>query len=259
MATAPLADIPNCPADLGPAVIAATKAGREGPARTKRQAGQSRLVRDYAGLIHELARRVSRRVGHTVDFDDLVSEGTIGLLQAADRFDAHRQVKFESYATTRIHGAMLDYLRGLDPLSQRRRREASRVRRAEERLATKLGRAPTAPEVADALEMPLSQYYRLVAELNIPAPSPDSDLTGEIRSDAPDQEERLLDSQTQTGLRELVEGLPPRHRLVLQLVYFHDFSQKEAAKALDVSEPRVSQLRKEAVTKLRERAPSVSW
>ncbi|MBT9560722.1 MAG: sigma-70 family RNA polymerase sigma factor [Myxococcales bacterium] len=212
---------------------------------------QDRLVRDFASLIVDIARRVSRRIGHSADVDDLVSEGTIGLLQAAERYDVNRQVKFEAYASTRIHGAMLDYLRHLDPLSQRRRREASRVRRAEERLSASLGRPATSAEVARELAMPLSQYLRLMAEFAAQGATSESDLLVELKSETPNQEEHLAGIEDQSALRRHVEALGTRHRQVLLMVYFYDFSQKEVAKVLGVSEPRVSQLRKEAVERLR--------
>ncbi len=213
-----------------------------------------RLVKEYGVLITEVARRVSRRIRHSVDFDDLVSEGTIGLIQAAERFDPSRQIRFEAYASTRIHGAMLDYLRHLDPLSQRRRREASRLKRAEDRLAQRLGRPPAAEEVAAELELPLEQYLRVAAEVLMPALSNDLDAMAEVRSDEPTQEEFLVSTEDQTALRRLLDLLPGRARQVLLLVYFYDYSQKEAARALEVSEPRVSQLRKEGIDRLRQRA-----
>ncbi|MFT5431855.1 MAG: DNA-directed RNA polymerase specialized sigma subunit, partial [Myxococcota bacterium] len=82
------------------------------------------LVRKHASLVLRIARKVRRRTGYAVELDDLVCEGTIGLLQAAERFDPDRETDFEHLASVRVHGAMLDALRRLDPLSQRRRREA---------------------------------------------------------------------------------------------------------------------------------------
>lgn len=211
------------------------------------------VVRRYAPLVYRIAKRVRRRTGFLVDLDDLVCEGTIGLLQAAERFDPSRALDFEHLASVRVQGAMLDSLRRLDPLSQRRRREARRVRSTEEKLATALGRPPTAEEMARALGMELDDYHRLHQEISTTTPMSIDDMTGEVRCDGERQDARCEDLQRSSRLKEHIEQLPEKQRLVLSLVYFNELSQKEVAQVLGVTEARVSQLHKEALERLRKR------
>ena len=108
------------------------------------------LVRKYSPLVYRIAKRVRRRTGYAVELEELVCEGTIGLLQAAERFDHRLDTDFEHLASVRVQGAMLDALRRLDPLSQRRRREARRHNEVRRKLENGLGRSPADDEMAQA-------------------------------------------------------------------------------------------------------------
>ena len=111
-------------AKVAAAQRAYANAGRSPTAPAPGTLDREALVKKHAALVLRIARRVRRRTGYVVELDDLICEGTIGLLQAAERFDPSRETDFEHLASVRVHGAMLDSLRRLDPLSQRRRREA---------------------------------------------------------------------------------------------------------------------------------------
>ena len=233
--------------------IPLTDTGRGLPDGPELLRNKDQLVRRYAMLVHRIARKVRRRTGFAVELDDLVCEGTIGLLQAADRFDPARETDFEHLASVRVHGAMLDSLRRLDPLSQRRRREARRIRDTEQRLQTELGRAPTSEEMARELDVTMEEYHDLVGELSVSTPLSLEDLTTELRGGEPDQEKRVQQSERRDKMRELIDLLPRRQQLVLNLIYFNELSQKEVAKVLEVTEARISQLHKEALGRMRKR------
>ncbi len=211
------------------------------------------LVKQYAPLVYRIAKKVRRRTGFMVELDDLVCEGTIGLLQAAERFDPARAVDFEHLASVRVHGAMLDSLRRLDPLSQRRRRETRKVRAAEQKLEGLLGRPATAEEVARTLGITVEDYLSLAQDCAACPPTAVEDIANEVGDPRPISDVAVETSQRGLLVREQIEALPERMRLVLSLVYFHELSQKEVANVLEVTEARVSQLHKEALERLRKR------
>ena len=215
-----------------------------------------KMVREYSPLVYRIARRVRRRVGYAVELDDLICEGTIGLLQAAERFDPSLEKDFEHLAQARIQGAMLDSLRRLDPLSQRRRREARRVRNTREKLESRLGRVAGTDEMANELGMELEDFHSLHRDIHIRLPVSTEDLNSELQSREPDPRVRAEKRERIALIRELIETLPERQRLVLSLIYFNELSQKDVANVLQVTEARVSQLHKEALERVRKRMKS---
>jgi len=216
------------------------------------------LVKRYSPLVYRIAKRVRRRTGYAVELDDLVCEGTIGLLQAAERYDPDRETEFEHLASVRVHGAMLDALRRLDPLSQRRRREAKKHQAMHHKLELSLGRAPTAPEMAAALDMELEAFYKRSNELAAQAPVSLDDMALDIR-DREETPDRLAQAnERRTQMKALIETLPDRPKTVLSLIYYNELSQKEVAQVLEVTEARISQIHKEALEKLRRKLKSAA-
>ncbi len=238
---------------------AARRAYGSAPEPRSHVVDKAELVRKHAALVLRIARRVRRRTGYAVELDDLVCEGTIGLLQAAERFDPARETDFEHLASVRVHGAMLDSLRRLDPLSQRRRREARKHQRMRERLEGELGRPPQPEEMATALGVPMDEYYRLAEELSMQAPLSLDELGSDIRDGTAGRQDLALHAKDRSArIKEVIETLPEKQRLVLSLVYYNELSQKEVATVLAVTEARVSQLHKEAIERLRKRLTSTS-
>jgi RNA polymerase sigma factor for flagellar operon FliA len=191
-----------------------------------------------------------------VELDDLICEGTIGLLQAAERFDPSRETDFEHLASVRVHGAMLDSLRRLDPLSQRRRREARKHQKLQARLELELGRSPTPEEMASELGMELDDYFKLNNELSAQAPVSLDDAGVDVHSREIRADQTVHQKQRSEHMKELIEGLPERQKLVLSMVYYNELSQKEVAQTLGVTEARISQLHKEALERLKKRLKS---
>jgi len=185
--------------------------------------------------------------------DDLICEGVIGLLQAAERFDATRETDFEHLASVRVQGAMLDSLRRLDPLSQRRRRTARQFRATQEKLLAALGRQPNSEEMAQALGLELEHYHRLSNELSAAPPISLEDMGTELRSSTPSQERTVQRMEVTAHLQEQIKTLPEKQQRVLNLIYFNELSQKEVADVLKVTEARISQLHKEALARMSKR------
>jgi len=208
---------------------------------------EAQLIARHGGLIDRCARRLAARSGHTVQPDDLWSAGAMGLLEAAQRFDGARDVRFESFAEHRIRGAMLDEMRRMDHLPRRLRSDVEKVEAARSRLAQQLGRDPDTVEVAEAIAASPQDVGELLQLLAPHLPIHDETAA------APEAalEDALGRAQLQTRLAREIGLLPERLRVLLALYYDEELTYREIAKVLGVSEPRVCQLHGEAVKKLR--------
>ncbi|MFN3201738.1 MAG: sigma-70 family RNA polymerase sigma factor [Bradymonadia bacterium] len=239
-----------------------SKAYQKGRQESRRDA----LLRAHAPLVRKVAWRMIHRVPSSVDIDDLISVGTLGLLQAIDHFDESKGTRFESFAEFRIKGAMLDELRSCDHMSRTARGRINQIEKARAKLEADLGRAPKVTEIAEVVELPADEVARLLAE--------DENTTFMTLDDmtpvAAEQTESLSELAAQGGshgdpfgthlARELkaalaaeIGKLPDRLQLVLSLYYEQSLNQKEIAAVLDLTESRISQLHSEAVKILRRR------
>lgn len=232
---------------------------------------QARLVegmtRDQACLRYQdkvflVARRIHERLSRHagIEVDDLVSWGAIGLLEAFERFDATKGVKFSTYAEHRIRGTIYDQLRARDTSTRRRRDLAKRIDAARRRMVGKLGREPEPQELADALEVPLEEYWAAVhktaptTHVSVDAPDEDTGrpLLEVIASqDDTSVEQQMVVRQVREALRTAVGALPERHRHCVMMYYDKEMSLAEIAAVYDVSVSRISQIISDARRRLR--------
>jgi len=224
-------------------------AGAARVSATERQA----LIEAGLPLVRRLAFRMARRLPPNVDVGDLIGAGTEGLIKAADAFDPSRHARFEPYAEQRIRGAILDELRGLDPMTRHGRRRLAEVTKAVRSLEATLGRAPEEDEIAKALGLPIAQYRKLTEEL---ARAPALAALGEvdpdgIESEAGDPSRALDEAQLLERVARAIRGLPERTQTVLALYYQESCTQAEIAEVLGVTESRVCQILGEATARLR--------
>lgn len=201
----------------------------------------------------------------SVDVGDLESFGFFGLLDALEKYDAARNTKFETYATTRIRGAIIDGLRSLDWVPRSTRSKARLVERQIYELTNDLGRTPTNEEVAAALGLGLEEYYGILSELkgaNLFSldEAAASDQTADnlkILDLVVDQallpDQQVVEQESVEELAAAIEELPEREQLVLALYYHEDLTLKEIGHVLQVSESRVSQIHTKAIMTLRKR------
>ena len=207
----------------------------------------SALIARHGALIDRIARKLASRTAGAVSPDDLWSAGALGLLEAARRFEAARDVKFETFAAHRIKGAMLDELRRLDHLPRRLREQADGLERARARLAQLHHREPTHEELSTEAGLGPEELASLLA-----VTQPAVALLDHVESPAPPSDEQVERRELLRAMTQAIEKLPERLQLVLSLHYVEGLTYREIAKILDVSEPRVCQIHGEAMALLRD-------
>jgi RNA polymerase sigma factor for flagellar operon FliA len=219
---------------------------------------QARIAEHYA-LVHTLVARMARRYPSHVDTDELIEAGTLGLIDAVDRFDETRGVPFRGYAEIRIRGAIVDALRAADWVPRGVRRDGAQIEAARETLRRREGREPSAGEIAGELGLPLETVNRQRAQgapralvsLDGPTSEDAETLLGEVVPDtAPNPHDRCESADLGRAAARAVEALPERERVVVQLYYEGDLSLKEIGGRLGLSESRVCQLHGAAVQRL---------
>ncbi|QCX29281.1 sigma-70 family RNA polymerase sigma factor [Nocardioides jishulii] len=208
-------------------------------------------------LVGHIVREMAGRVPHHVSRDDLTSAGLVALVRAADSFEQERGVPFARYAATRIRGALIDELRSVDWASRSVRRRARDLEGTRHQLAVALGRVPTNAEVASALGMSLDEVVANdddVARAQVLSlqGGPDDALDELVPADTATPEQLVLHRERLTYMVEAVDELPERLRVVVTEYFLAERPMTEIAEQLGVSESRVSQLRAEALSLLRE-------
>ncbi len=232
--------------------------------------GQSRaaMIEQWMPLVRFAVRRMATSGKmRFLDLDDLVSYGTIGLIQAVDRFNPERGVNFQSYALSRIRGAILDALRATDFIPRGLRARASLIERATDSLSPGLGRAPTRAEIRCETGLTDQEYDRAVSATQTRVMSLDMLSAGDPDTD-PERVERLqlaspdepaivaiLQRERYEALAAGIAALPQRDRVVLSLYYAEGLSLKEIGVVLGVSESRVNQIKTRAIDRLRNSSP----
>lgn len=226
--------------------------------KTKDPKIKEQLIIKYMPLVKLLAGRMVIYFGGNVEYDDLVSYGSIGLLDAIEKFDSQKGVKFETYAYTRIKGAIIDCVRSQDFLPRSIRQKAKEIEKAYVEIE-KEGRTPTDQEVAKRVGLSISELQKLQEKISSGMiVSLDSFLEQNYESkiggleDFVSQPEHFIENEElKEVLRQQIDNLMENERMVIVLYYYEELSVKEIAKVLGVSESRVSQLHTRALLKLR--------
>ncbi len=222
------------------------------------------VIHRYMHLVKFVAGRISVNLPPNVELNDLINDGVVGLIDAIEKYDDGRGVKFETYAITRIHGAILDALRALDWVPRAVRQKARELERAQAELETAFGRQATDEELAARLGLTLreldslQQRVRGTAVLSLEEHLPsergkDIPLLDTLRSDETEVGAPVEQREVAQELVAAVEDLSPQERTVIKLYYFEGQTLKEIKATLGVSESRVSQIHAQAVIHLRQR------
>lgn len=222
------------------------------------------LTSQHVGLVHHVARQLSRRLHDKVDLDELVSAGSIGLMQAAASYEPTRGLTFSTYAVPRIRGSMLDELRRHDHMSRGARKKARAMSAARESLTRRLGREPRAAEVAQELSLSASTLREWemevdrAGEISLDNAPRSLHEEGQLTAAGAIPDERIPAIDEQIGHEERVallaiaiRCLRPQERTVLSLYFYEELTLQEIAHVLGLSASRISQIRAEALAKLR--------
>jgi RNA polymerase sigma factor for flagellar operon FliA len=231
------------------------------------QRARERLVLAYAPLVKYVAGRMSSGLPAHVEEADLISYGLLGLISAIERFDPGRDIRFETFAITRVKGSIIDELRSLDWVPRSVRAKAREIERANAKLEHQLHRAPTDREMAEALGVSTEEFQEsLVRISNSSVVALDelwtvSDSSGDTVSlldtiqdpDAVDPSREMALTDMKDRLAEAIARLPEREKLVVALYYYENLTLREIGEVLGVTESRVSQLHTKAVLRLKSR------
>ena len=229
--------------------------------RKKDPAYRDRLITEYLPYVKRIVQRIAVHLPASVDIDDLMNVGVIGLIQAVDRYDPKRDNKFMTYAAFRIKGAVLSELRARDFLSRSNRRRIRELDQAYLKLEQKLGRSVEDLEVAEELGVDIEHVYQTRQMSSISFISFE-----ELGYTSKDEQEKLMkylinnddDALTATRLKELktavaraIDQLPEKEKLVISLYYLEELTMKEVGAVLNITESRVSQIHSQAIVHLR--------
>lgn len=240
--------MPSGPAANDPPTIAEAPRAKVDPTR-------------YLDFVRRIATRMARSLPAHVSLDDLIGAGTLGLLDAVDRYDPSKADRFETFAEFRIKGAILDELRRYDLMARNARLTAKRLARKSQELTAQLGRPPLENEMAAALEMTIDDYRRLVDRIGSVRVLSLDDLQRsddgpaermiELSSKALGPDEATGIRELHTRLRNAIAGLPERQQLILEMYYQREMTLKEIGLHVGVTESRVCQIMGEATGRLR--------
>ncbi len=221
---------------------------------------KEQCLKEYAPLVKRIAHHMMAKLPSSVEVNDIIQAGMIGLLDAVGRYDELRGAQFETYAAQRIRGAMLDELRSADWLPRSLRRDMRRIEASISKLQQKLGRAPSESEIAKEMDIPLAEYQEMLggsrgAQLVYYEDfheEGDEDFfeRHEFGEDA-DPLELIQDARFRNALMKAIENLPERERMMMGMHYEQDMNLREIGEVLGVSESRVCQLHSQAVSRLR--------
>ncbi|MGC3983337.1 MAG: RNA polymerase sigma factor FliA [Pseudorhodoferax sp.] len=227
----------------------------------KGQLDREHMIRQYVPLVRRLAHHMIAKLPANVELDDLIQVGMIGLSEALTRYEAAQGVQFETFATQRIRGAMIDELREGDWMSRGSRKSQKDIERAVQRVEQRLGRSAKESEIAAELGMGLGEYQELLDKVRgtqlvyLEDMGGDEDTEGFLDRHTGDAEadplNLLRNERLRSALVEAIKSLPEREQYIMSMYYEKDLNLKEIAAVLGITESRVCQLHSQSVARLR--------
>lgn len=223
---------------------------------------KEQLILEYADLIKYVAGRLSIYFGSNVEYDDLVGYGIFGLIDAIDKFDINKGVKFETYASLRIRGSIIDSIRELDWVPRSLRKKSKDLEKVYAELENELGHTATDEQVAAKMGISVDELNRTLQEVNMSTMISLEDYleqnyeTGfDLLNDDEDRipERRIELTEIKDILSESIDKLPEKERMVVTLYYFEELTLNEISAIMKVSESRISQLHTKAILRMRAR------
>lgn len=233
--------------------------------RTNSQDAREKIILHYSPLVKYVASRLSASLPASIDINDLVSYGLFGLIDAIEKFDPGRQIKFETYAIPRIRGAIIDELRSLDWVPRSVRAKSKELEKVYLELENKFKRVPTDEEVAEAMGLSIKELQNLYLQLSYTSVVALEELwsAGADKDDSltvidtvedttsVDPSQVFEQEEVKEVLTQAIDNLPEREKIVVALYYYEGLTLKEIGEVLNVTESRVSQLHTKAIFRLR--------
>ncbi|WP_353192864.1 RNA polymerase sigma factor FliA [Pandoraea pnomenusa] len=222
----------------------------------------------YAPLVRRLALQLMAKLPASVELEDLIQAGMLGLLDAANRYQETQGAQFETYASQRIRGAMLDELRELDWASRGIRKTARQIEQAVQRLEQRLGRGPSESEIAGEMSIGLSEYQQMLQDVHgcqliyyedFESADEEPFIDRICADPGADPLTMLLDEGLRGGVVDAIDRLPDREKLLMSLYYEQGLNLREIGAVLEVSESRVCQLHSQAISRLRATLREKAW
>lgn len=221
---------------------------------------REKLIVEYAPLVKIIAGRLSMYLGYNVEYEDLVSYGIFGLIDAIDKFDYEKGIKFETYASLRIRGAILDHIRKMDWIPRTLRQRQKKIDSALTKLEKELGRAATDEEIAKELGISIDEFYAwegqvqssgLISLEECLEQGTEIKTAAEEKNRFEEPEEVVEKQELKEILMKALDSLTEKERKVILLYYYEELTVKEVSMIMEVSESRVSQLHTKALQKMR--------
>lgn len=228
--------------------------------KSKKSEVREKLIIEYAGLVKIVAGRLSMYLGYNVEYDDIVGYGTFGLIDAIDKFDYLKGIKFETYASLRIRGAVLDQIRKMDWIPRTLRQKQKKLEAASHKIEKEYGRMATEEELAKELDISLGDLETWQSQtkiLNLVSLDEYLEQGSEVRMEAKnnsqfEQPEKAMEKQElKQILAKTLETLTEKEKKVIVLYYYEELTLKEISLILEVSESRISQLHTKALEKMK--------
>ncbi|HOO38668.1 MAG TPA: FliA/WhiG family RNA polymerase sigma factor [Deltaproteobacteria bacterium] len=231
---------------------------------------RAKVINEFSPLIKYIASRIAIRLPPHIDLNDLINAGVIGLIDAIEKFDASKQIKFKTYAEFRIRGAILDELRSMDWVPRSVRQKARKVEDAYSRLEYNLGRPASDEEVAHEMKIDIDSFHKLLSETASVSllslddlGEDDSDLSKRNLLEYILQDERdwpshkIRYAEVRDMVAQAIQSIPEKERMVISLYYYDELTMKEIGHVLKFTESRVSQIHTKAILRLRSKMQKV--
>jgi RNA polymerase sigma factor for flagellar operon FliA len=234
----------------------------------KGTADKNHLLTEHMPLVKRLAHQMKAKLPASVEVDDLVQAGMIGLLDAISRYEENHGAQFETYAVLRIRGAMLDELRSNDWMPRSTRQNMRKVEQAMASLQQQLGRPPSESEIARSMKLSLADYqdmlgdsggHQLVYYEDFHDEDGNDSWLDRYAVDEDDPLRALMETDFRQAVIDAIDALPPREKLLMGLYYEEELNLKEIGAVMGVSESRVSQLHSQAVGRMRSYLKELAW
>lgn len=231
-------------------------------AKTKSSEVREKIILEYAPLVKVVAGRLSMYLGYNVEYEDLVSYGIFGLIDAIDKFDCFKEVKFETYASLRIRGAILDQIRKMDWIPRTIRQKQKKIESVIKEIEQATGHSATEEEIAKGLGISEDEYLDWQSQMKITGlvslneymeqgSDVSQDYSRHTTSRFESPEERIEKEELSKVLGEALELLTEKEKKVITLYYYEELTLKEISNILEVSESRISQLHTRALQKMK--------